>query len=470
MSARILQRELFAGLPPEWPMDVLPEIQSAIRASGRKIVVLDDDPTGTQTVYDVPVLTDWTIDALCAEFAVDAALMYVLTNSRSLPLAQAQSLNAEIGHNLVAAGQKLNRSFFVISRSDSTLRGHYPGEVDALATALGGGYDAILLIPAFFPGGRYTVADIHYVAEGEWLIPVAETEFARDSAFGYQVSNLREWVQEKTGGRIPANRVVSLSLQTIRQGGPDAVTHELRLLAQGSVSVVNAATDRDMSVVALGAIQAEIAGKRLLYRTAATFVATYAGLKPRSPLTPEELDLRGLAGGLIVMGSYVPKSSSQLAHLLKQPDLTGIEMDVEELIADDERRLREAAHASRLADEALPGGDVVLFTSRRLVSAVNAEESLAIGRRVSQGVVDIVRNLTIRPRYLLAKGGITSSDIATQALGVKRAVVLGQILPGVPVWRLGPESRWPGLIYIVFPGNVGRPDTLVTIREQLKRC
>jgi uncharacterized protein YgbK (DUF1537 family) len=111
-----------------------------------------------------------------------------------------------------------------------------------------------------------------------------------------------------------------------------------------------------------------------------------------------------------------------------------------------------------------------LFTSRRLVSGVNAEENLAIGRRVSQGVVDIVRNVTILPRYLLAKGGITSSDLATRALGVKRAVVQGQILPGVPVWRLGPESRCPGLNYIVFPGNVGRPDALVTIREQLKRC
>ncbi len=216
MSARILQKELFAGLPPEWPINVLPEIQSAIRSSGRKIVVLDDEPNGTRTVYDVPVLTEWTVDTLSAEFADDAALMYVLTNSRSLPLAQAQSLNAEIGHNLVAAGHKQNRSFFVISRSDSTLRGHYPGEVEALAAALAG-YDAILLTPAFFLGGRYTIANIHYVAEGEWLIPAAETEFARDSAFGYQASNLREWVQEKTGGRIPANRIVSLSAPNCRK-------------------------------------------------------------------------------------------------------------------------------------------------------------------------------------------------------------------------------------------------------------
>ena len=469
MSARILQKELLAGLPPEWPMDVLPEIQSAIRSSGRKIVVLDDDPTGTQTVYDVPVLTEWTVDALCAEFADDAALMYILTNSRSLPLAQAQALNAEIGHNLVAAGYKQNRSFFVISRSDSTLRGHYPGEVDALATALGG-YDAILLIPAFFPGGRYTIADIHYVGEGEWLVPAAETEFARDSAFGYQASNLREWVQEKSGGRIAANHVVSLSLQTIRQGGPQAVANELSNLTQGSVCVVNASSEGDMAVVALGAIQAETAGKRLLYRTAATFVATYAGLEPRSLLTAEELSPSGLAGGLIVMGSYVPKSSSQLAQLLEQPDLISIEMDVEELIADDERHLRDVARVSRLLNEALPDGDVVLYTSRRLVSGANVEESLAIGRRVSQGVVDIVRNLTTQPRYLLATGGITSSDVATHAMGVKRAVVLGQILPGIPVWHLGPESRCPGLIYIVFPGNVGRPDALDTIREQLKRC
>jgi uncharacterized protein YgbK (DUF1537 family) len=70
-------------------------------------------------------------------------------------------------------------------------------------------------------------------------------------------------------------------------------------------------------------------------------------------------------------------------------------------------------------------------------------------------LISIVRGLQVRPRFLIAKGGITSSDVATRGLGVRRALVRGQILPGVPVWRLGAEARFPGLDYVVFPGNVG---------------
>jgi uncharacterized protein YgbK (DUF1537 family) len=61
---------------------------------------------------------------------------------------------------------------------------------------------------------------------------------------------------------------------------------------------------------------------------------------------------------------------------------------------------------------------------------------------------------------LIAKGGITSSDIATKSLKVKLAMVAGSILPGVPVWKLGEESLFPGMHYVIFPGNVGGDDAL----------
>ena len=79
-----------------------------------------------------------------------------------------------------------------------------------------------------------------------------------------------------------------------------------------------------------------------------------------------------------------------------------------------------------------------------------------------------MQRIQIAPRYILAKGGITSSDIATRALNVKKAMVLGQILPGVPVWKLGAESRFPNLAYIVFPGNVGDDRALIAVVRQLK--
>jgi uncharacterized protein YgbK (DUF1537 family) len=99
--------------------------------------------------------------------------------------------------------------------------------------------------------------------------------------------------------------------------------------------------------------------------------------------------------------------------------------------------------------------DTVVHTSRKLVRQTDDSGNLSISAEVSRALIEVVRNIVLPPRYLIAKGGITSSDIATQGLGVKRAIVAGQILPGVPVWRLGPETKFPGLSYVVFPGNVG---------------
>jgi len=164
----------------------------------------------------------------------------------------------------------------------------------------------------------------------------------------------------------------------------------------------------------------------------------------------------------------VSKTSGQIAALLEQPGVASVEVDVGALLAD-EGWDREIARVAEVADQRLRAGqDIAIFTSRRLVTGTDAESSLAIGRRVSAGLVAIVRAITVRPRYLLAKGGITSSDTATRGLDVRRALVLGQILPGVPVWRLGPESRYPEMVYIVFPGNVGGPGALAEVVAALR--
>ena len=127
---RVKKDEFLAGLPPEWPVDLLPQIQAQLKASPRKVVVLDDDPTGTQTVHDIPVLTEWPVPLLERELQNNLPAFYLLTNSRSLPLAEARALNAEIGRNLVQAARQTGRDFVVVSRSDSTLRGHFPGEIE----------------------------------------------------------------------------------------------------------------------------------------------------------------------------------------------------------------------------------------------------------------------------------------------------------------------------------------------------
>ena len=463
----LARQALFESLPPPGPDDLLAQIRDRLALHGRKIVVLDDDPTGTQTVHDVPVLTEWSEATLAAELQGDVSCFYVLTNSRSLPLLAAAALNREIGQNLSGAARRSGRDFVVVSRSDSTLRGHFPGEVDALAQTLHGPFDAWLLIPFFEEGGRFTSGDIHYVAEGEWLVPAGETAYARDEAFGYRASNLREWVAEKSAGRWPASAVVSLSLAEIRQG-PAAVTGRLLSIPPGGIGVVNAVTYHDLELFVLGLLEAEAQGRRYLYRTAASFVRVRAGLAPRALLRPDDLSLPEAGAGLFVVGSYVPQTTRQVAALCATGDVRRVNVDVSRLLNPNEREM-EIRRAAAAADEGLRAGqDTALVTTRELVRGGNAEQALHTGRLISESLIAILHKIQSRPRYLVAKGGITASDIATAGLEVRRAWVLGQLLPGIPVWRLGPESRYPDLTYIVFPGNVGDDQALLTIATTLR--
>ncbi len=463
--------EVTRRLPPEWQDDLLPAIQEKVRASRRKVIVLDDDPTGTQTVHAVPVLTGWPVEQIAEELKAPSPAVYLLTNSRSMPLRQAQALNQETGEKIVAACQQSGVGAVVASRSDSTLRGHFPGEVEALARGLGRAFDAWLIVPFFIEGGRYTIDDVHYVAEsgGEQLVPAGLTEFARDKSFGYHSSNLREWVEEKTGGRLPAKTVHSISLETLRRGGPEAVARQLLRLPKGAVCVANAAGYRDLEVLVLGLLEAEAAGMRILYRCAASFVRVRAGIAPRPLLAPEELGLSERGAGLVIAGSYVPKTSAQLETLFQKTGITQVEISVPRLL-NEVTCEKEISLAALAANEILSAErDCALFTSRDLISTADAEKNLAIGQIISNSLVAILRRVETRPRYLLAKGGITSSVIASDGLGIRRAQVLGQALPGVPVWQSGPESRWPGLAYIVFPGNVGGADALARIVDGWRR-
>jgi uncharacterized protein YgbK (DUF1537 family) len=464
-SARLSKNAIFAALPPLWPHDVLSANRAA--SAARTLVVLDDDPTGTQTVRDIAVVTTWDVPTLRAELSAAPACFYILTNSRSLTAAASCALHRELARNLRAASAATGRTIAVASRSDSTLRGYYPLETDTLAEVLGP-FDATLLMPYFEAGGRFTLADTHYVAEGDHLVPAAETPFARDAAFGYSHSHLPSWVEEKTAGRIRAAEVAAISLDLIRRGGPDAVAEKLRALPGGSVCIVNAAAPRDIEVCAAATLAAEQQGSHFLYRTAAGFVAARLGQSPHGLLSPEAFRTGTAHGGLTIVGSYVPKTTAQLNRLLASADLAAIELNVTDLL---QAARRDAALADAIAtvNTALGAGrDTVVFTSRELATASDAAASLDIGRRISDALIAIVQGLAVRPRYLIAKGGITSSDTATRGLGVRRAIILGQALPGVPVWKLGSETRFPGLGYVVFPGNVGSDSALADLVRQLR--
>jgi uncharacterized protein YgbK (DUF1537 family) len=466
----ISKADLLAALPPEWPHDPFPEIQRQVQAAG-KVAVLDDDPTGTQTVHGVWVVTQWTREALRPVMGGEGPLFYVLTNARSLPREEAVALNREIAANLAACAAEVGAELAVVSRSDSTLRGHYPAEIDALRETLeprlGYTYDGTLICPFFVEGGRLTAHDVHWVTEGETLVPAAQTEYARDVTFGYTQSNLRKWVEEKTQGRVPAADVISISLDVVRREGLEGVRRALAQVAGGRTAIVNAVSYRDLAVFVAGLLQAQRAGQRFLFRTAASFVKLRGGIPERGLLSADEMlpESTGAApdsdnGGLIVAGSYVDKTTRQLAAARQLPDLCPVELSVRQVL-DPQARRREVERVRAETERALRAGqDALLYTSRERVTERGRAGELEIGQAVSAALVEVVQRIGPAPRYLIAKGGITSSDVATRALGVQRAWVLGQILPGVPVWKLGAESRFPGRPYVVFPGNVGTETSL----------
>jgi len=460
---------LLETLLPEWPDDLLPIIRQEITQSNYKIVILDDDPTGTQTSKDLPVLTHWPKEALENELSGEYPAFFILTNSRSLAEPDACTLAREIGTNLRHACEKSGVQAILISRSDSTLRGHFPAEVDAMAEVMGKNDLPYLVLPFFLEGGRYTVDDIHYVQEGDCLVPAAQTTFAKDGVFGFHSSNLRDWVAEKTGGRVGAEEVTSISLDDIRSGGPTRVAGILMQVQSGKCCVVNAVSYRDMEVLVSALLEVENNGKEFLYRTAASFVRTRTGrdhdnsLLAKADLTSSSTN----SGGLFVIGSYVEKTSQQVAALLEKTTVQSCEVQVANLLQSGQRKVEILRVADEISIALKAGIDCAIYTSRKLVTGNDADSSLEIGQTVSDSLVEIVKLINVQPRYLVAKGGITSSDVATKGLGIKRAMVVGQALPGVPVWQLGQETRYPGMPYIIFPGNVGGIDALVQIHNNL---
>lgn len=473
--SQVAKEQLFGELPARaGDADLLPRIRAELARVGRKVVVLDDDPTGTQTVHGIDVLTGWDVDTLESAFLDEAGLFYILTNSRSLSADRAWSLNQEIAGNLCRAARAAQVDFDVISRSDSTLRGHYPGELQALEEVFrreaGFEFDGYLLIPAFFEGGRLTANDIHYVLEGDQLTPAGQTEFARDAVFGYRNSYLPAYVEEKNRGQVSAAEVVCITIDDLRLGGPDRVSDKLKQVSNGRTVVVNAVDYGDMEVFVLGLLGAEQAGKRFLTRSSASFVKTRGAVSHRPFLGREEIVPAGAeqSGGLVVVGSYVGKTSRQIDAARQIEHLESVEIEVGRLLDGETRGAEIERVRSRVQRSIAAGDDVMVYTSRELVKSDNDDENLTIGKQVSTALVEIVRTLTVAPRFLIAKGGITSSDLATDALKVRQARVLGQVAAGISVWRLGAEAKFPGRAYVVFPGNVGTQDTLADVIRLLQ--
>ena len=462
---------LLAAQPPlqERP-GALDEIRERIAARDGRLLVIDDDPTGTQSVHGVPVLTAWSEDDLAAALR-DAGTVFVLTNSRSQPEREAVAVNREITGRAAAIAAAEGYALAVASRSDSTMRGHFPQEPDAVAEALGTPVDGVLLCPCFLEAGRLTIDDVQWVAEDDRLVPSARTTYATDRSFGYEASNLRRWVEEKTGGAVPAADVLSLGLQDIREGGPERVREILAAAEDRRPVVVNATDYADLDTVVLGLLDAEADGQSFVYRCGPSFVRARGGIAPAPPLSAEALyERRAHAGhGLVLVGSHVETTTRQLERALELDGVHAAELSVARLLEPDERE-QEIATALEAIERHLPEREVILYTSRELARAEGADQALDVGRSVSDALVELVQRLDpqLPLAFCVAKGGITASDIGSRGFGVRRAEVAGQMLPGqISVWFLPDDSAFPGLPYVIFPGNVGEAGTLAEVVERL---
>lgn len=449
-------------------------LDKAAKEDRSKIVVLDDDPTGVQTVHDVSVYTDWTAESIRRGFLEENKVFFILTNSRGLTVEQTTEVHTEIARVTAQVSRETGIDYILVSRSDSTLRGHYPLETELLrrGTEAGTGrvVDGEILCPYFKEGGRFTLNNTHYVKYGDELIPAAQTEFARDKTFGYTHSDLREYIEEKTEGAFKAEDVVCISLEDLRAMNLDRITEQLMGVHDFGKVIVNAVSNTDVKVFCIALYRALAAGRRFMYRTAAAFVKALGNISDRPLLSREEMvDTANKHGGIIVVGSHTRKTTMQLEELKKLEQIRFLEMD-SDLVLQEGALEKEVERLLEEEEQLISSGvTVAVYTKRTLLTVENDTKEAALIRsvKISDAVQALVGRLNTVPGFVVAKGGITSSDVGTKALQVKRATVLGQIRPGIPVWKTGGESRFPGIPYVIFPGNVGEAETLREAVEHL---
>ena len=454
-----------------------------------KIIVLDDDPTGSQTVHSCLLLTRWDAATLQTALLDDAPLFFVLTNTRGMDAERAAAVTRQVCQNLklaladLAAGGRIINPMLV-SRSDSTLRGHYPVETDVMAEELGP-FDAHFLVPAFFEGGRFTRDSVHYLVVNGVPTPVHDTEFARDSVFGYHHSYLPDYVEEKTRGRIQAREVERFLLAEVRDGlglptpslpasgegrggeNTQSLTHRLLALSHNRCCVVDAETQPDLNQFAVRLKAAAAQGKRFLFRSAASLLTALAGLPPQ-PVAAGAMAryVRGGRPGAVIVGSHVKKTTAQLAKLLLRPGIMPLEVEVDRILTERTALLDQVL--TRAADAHARGLTPAIFTSRVERQFPDQAARLAFGETVSAFLMDVVRGLPPTLGFLISKGGITSNDVLSDGLALTTARVLGQILAGCSVVRCPADHpRYPDLPVVIFPGNVGDDDALATVYRRL---
>ncbi|MEL6334102.1 MAG: four-carbon acid sugar kinase family protein [Cyanobacteria bacterium J06626_26] len=431
-----------------------------------KIIVIDDDPTGSQTVHSCLLLLKWDVATLKQGLLDDSPIFFILANTRALTPADAERTTRDVCHNLKQALIETNtQEFLVVSRSDSTLRGHYPLETDVIADELGP-FDAHFMVPAFFEAGRITLESTHYIEADGVRTPVHQTEFAKDSVFGYSHSYLPAYVAEKTTNKIVGDQVKRFTLDILQNG----TIEQLMALKDNACVVVDAQQQQDLDRFSQELLTAADQGKKFLFRSAASLLTSLAAL-PAQPIAPAEMAryTRNQKPGVVLVGSHVKKTTRQLEYLLQQPGVTGLEVEVSRLKENlDQASAMVAEILSQVNTIYGQGNTAVIYTSRQELVFADTATRLAFGEAVSNLLMDIVRGLPASIGFLISKGGITSNDTLSNGLALTSARLLGQVIPGVSVVTTGAEHpQFPNLPVVLFPGNVGGDDAVAAAYHRM---
>lgn len=402
-----------------------------------RIVVLDDDPTGTQSARDVTVLLERSADALFDVLAVDRAV-YVQTNSRALPEPDAVAMVRCIRASAEEAARRLGVDVRFVLRGDSTLRGHVFAESAVFADD-----DAVLLfVPAFPGGGRVTCDGVHYVRQGAVLVPVGETEFARDPVFGFASSRLIDFAAERTEAPV-----VTVTLDDLRSG---RMTAALLTAPERSVVIPDVMEDDDILDIAR-AVEAAWSRRRVVVRSAAPLAAELAGVPSTQLIDP--VVLGGAGSVLVVCGSHTEVATAQVAQLARvvgDPTVIATSGALADPVTEGAR-----AAAAEFA-RARPSGVHFLATER---DRSHAHGTLADGAAVMEALTTATRLLAREVDAVVTKGGITAAEVLSHGLGTRRARVIGQVRAGVSLWRAA-AADGREIPFVIVPGNMGDADIL----------
>ncbi|MGH8000762.1 MAG: four-carbon acid sugar kinase family protein, partial [Brasilonema sp.] len=288
------------------------------------------------------------------------------------------------------------------------------------------------------------------------------------SVFGYHHSYLPDYVEEKTKGCIPSTNVERFLLHDIRSGSLE----RLMKLQGNQCVVVDGETQADLDSFAKDILTAAESGKRFLFRSAASILTSLAGLEPQ-PIAAEDMAAYKPTAkpGVVVVGSHVKKTTQQLEQLLQESEVVGIEIDVTQLRDAPQQRDTLLVEAlQQVKDVHQTGKTPVVYTSRQELTFENVQQRLDFGIAVSSLLMDIVKGLPTDIGFLISKGGITSNDVLSTGLNLRSARLLGQILAGCSIVRTPAEHPlFPNLPVVLFPGNVGDAQGLVTVYRRLNQ-